>query len=516
MGFYDVGVLFVIAAVANRGLDEGNIGSVEMLSELTCVSRTCAKVTHVKISVPLYSHTRTILEFCKRLAHLHQDIHITCINPTVKSSCNDVKALFENLPPNIDSMFLPPVNLDDMPEKPHIPILVHATITSSLPSIYNALKTLHCSSNSIGLTSIVVDVLITQVLPMANELNVLSYVYFSSTAMLLSLCLYPSTFDKTISCETVEIPGCMLIHTTDLPDPVQNRFRCSEEYKVFLEGNKRFYLADGVIINSFFDLEPETFRALQENKGTSSTSIPHVYPVGPLVQEGSCETHESQGNEGETHEYMRWLDKQEQNSVLYVSFGSAGTLTHDQFNELALGLELSGEKFLWVIRPPQKLEMIGDLSVGHEDPLEFLPNGFLERTKGQGFVVPYWADQIEILGHGAIGGFLCHCGWNSMLESTLHGIPIVAWPLYADQKMIAALFSDGLKVALRPKPNEKGIVGRGVVAEVIKNILVGEEGKEIQQRMKRLQDVAIDALKEDGSSTRTITQLALKWKRSTV
>ncbi|XP_057441076.1 hydroquinone glucosyltransferase-like [Lotus japonicus] len=471
--------------------------------------------THIAIVlVPIYSHIRSILEFCKRLAHLHQDIHITCINPTFESPCSYVvKALFENLPSNIECMFLPPVNLDDMAQTSDPAILIQATIIRSLPSIYNVLNTLHCSSNSRGLASIVVDGLITQVLPMANELNVLSYAYFPSTAMLLSLCLYPSTFDKTFPCETIEIPGCIPIHITDLPNQIQNRY--NEDYKVFLESNKRFYLADGVIINSFFDLEPETFRALQENQGTSPPSVPHVYPVGPfIVQKESYD--ESHGNEDETDEYIRWLEKQEPNSVLYISFGSAGTLTHDQINELALGLELSGEKFLWVIRPPHKLEFIGDFGVGDEDPLKCLPDGFLERTKGQGFLVPYWANQIEILSTGVIGGFLCHCGWNSTLESIVHGIPIIAWPLFAEQKMNAAMLSDGLKVALRPKRNEKGIVGREVVAEVIKNILVGEEGKGIHQRMKRLQDVAIDALKEDGSSTRTMTQLALKWKRLAV
>ena len=40
--------------------------------------------------------------------------------------------------------------------------------------------------------------------------------------------------------------------------------------------------------------------------------------------------------------------------VEYVSFGSGGTLSEEQLNELALGLELSGEKFLWVVRAPSE------------------------------------------------------------------------------------------------------------------------------------------------------------------
>ncbi|XP_057451733.1 hydroquinone glucosyltransferase-like [Lotus japonicus] len=468
--------------------------------------------THIAIvTVPVYSHQRSILEFCKRLVHLHQDIHITCINPTSGPPCKNVKALFESLPSNIEHMFLPPPNLEDMlHNKPHPGLLIQVAILRSLPSIYNALETLHHSRSK--LVAIVADGLITEALPMAKKLNVLSYAYFPSTAMLLSLCLYAPMLDKKITCEyrdlteLIEIPGCIPIHGTDLPD--QFKDRSSVEYKVFLEANERFYSADGFLINTFLDLEPVTIRAWQEKKMTSPTSVPYVYPVGPFVQGGSYD------NQGKDIGYMRWLDKQEPNSVLYVSFGSGGTLTNEQTNELAWGLELSGKKFLWVLRPPHKFNIIDEFGAENdEDPLKFLPNGFLERTQGQGLVVPYWAAQIEILCHKAIGGFLCHCGWNSTLESIVHGIPIVAWPLFAEQKMNAAMLTNGLKVALRPKLNEKGIVEREEVADIVKNLMEGEEGKGIRKRMEKLKDDAADAMKEDGSSTRTLTQLALIWKK---
>jgi len=225
------------------------------------------------------------------------------------------------------------------------------------------------------------------------------------------------------------------------------------------------------------------------------------------VQEESCK-------EGSNNDikYLRWLDKQECNSVLYVSFGSGGTLCEEQIKELAWGLELSGQKFLWVLRPPNKFGIIADFGARNEDPLEFLPEGFLQRTVGQGLVVPYWASQVQILGHGAIGGFLCHCGWNSTLEGVVHGIPLITWPLFAEQKMNAVLLTDDLKVALRAKVNENGIVEREEIRGMIRKLMVEEEGKEIRQRMRNLKDVANDALKDDGSSTVTLTQLALKWK----
>jgi len=47
-----------------------------------------------------------------------------------------------------------------------------------------------------------------------------------------------------------------------------------------------------------------------------------------------------------------------------------------------------------------------------------------------------WAPQVEVLAHKAIGGFVSHCGWNSILESVWFGVPILTWPIYAEQCFI--------------------------------------------------------------------------------
>ena len=135
-------------------------------------------------------------------------------------------------------------------------------------------------------------------------------------------------------------------------------------------------------------------------------------------------------------------------SVLFFCLGSGGTLSYEQTNELALGLELSGHKFLWVLRSPNNKHDVAYLKDQTLDnnPLAFLPKGFVERTKGQGLVVPSWAAQAQVLSHGSTGGFLTHCGWNSTLESIMHGISLIAWPLYAEQIMNAILLLEGLDI----------------------------------------------------------------------
>nr|GFB34647.1 hydroquinone glucosyltransferase-like [Tanacetum cinerariifolium] len=137
-----------------------------------------------------------------------------------------------------------------------------------------------------------------------------------------------------------------------------------------------------------------------------------------------------------------WLGKHPVSSVLFVSFGSGGTLSQEQINELAFGLEQSGQRFLWVIKSPHGTSNASYFNAqSHLDPFGFLPDGFLDRVKDRGFLVSSWAPQVEILGHGSTGGFLTHCGWNSISESVVNGVPMIAWPLFAEQRMNAVLLT---------------------------------------------------------------------------
>lgn len=126
---------------------------------------------------------------------------------------------------------------------------------------------------------------------------------------------------------------------------------------------------------------------------------------------------------------LQWLDTQPESSVLYISFGSVAVLSLPQIQELAMGLEMSAERFLLVLRPPLNPE-----------ELPLFPEGFEERTKGRGFVQIGWAPQLWVLSHRAVGGYLSHCGWNSTLEGVCRGLPILTWPIQAEQAMNARYF----------------------------------------------------------------------------
>ncbi|KAF7812255.1 UDP-glycosyltransferase 13-like [Senna tora] len=61
----------------------------------------------------------------------------------------------------------------------------------------------------------------------------------------------------------------------------------------------------------------------------------------------------------------------------------------------------------------------------------------MEKLKKRRMVVKTWVDQREILGHGSVGGFMSHCGWNSMVEAAWYGVRQLAWPLNGDQRLNA-------------------------------------------------------------------------------
>ncbi|KAK4267853.1 hypothetical protein QN277_024581 [Acacia crassicarpa] len=445
-----------------------------------------AKTTHIAvIPSPGFSHLVPIIEFSKRLIHLHPDFQVHCIIPSLGSPSSTSISYLQTLPSNINPIFLPPVPHNNMPQENnnHTGFQIQRTVTLSLPHIREELESLMSSRSNNKLAALIVDVFAMEVLDIASELNILSHVDLQ---------------------DPIEIPGCVPVHGRDLPDSLQDR--SSEVYKQFLGRSRRIGFADGVLVNSFTELEAQTIKALEE-EAKEKQKKPRIYPVGPILHSGSA------GDENRTG-CVNWLNKQQPRSVLYVSFGSGGTLSQEQLNELAFGLELSGERFLWVVRPPSNNPSAAYLDNSNEqNPLDFLPEGFLERTKEKGFVIPSWAPQIQILSHSSTGGFLSHCGWNSVLESVQKGVPLMAWPLFAEQRINAVLLTDGMKVALRPKGDESGIVGREEIAELVKSLMKGEEGNEIRKRMSVLRDASANALKEeDGSSTETLLQLALQWK----
>ena len=135
-----------------------------------------AKTTHIAIvSSPGYTHLVPIIEFSKRLIKHHQNFHVTCIVPSLGPPPESSKAYLKTLPSNIDTILLPPISKEQLPQGVHPAILIQLTITLSLPSIHEALKSL---SSKFPLTALVADIFAFPTLEFAKEFNALSYFYF--------------------------------------------------------------------------------------------------------------------------------------------------------------------------------------------------------------------------------------------------------------------------------------------------------------------------------------------------
>ncbi|KAI4305545.1 hypothetical protein L6164_028906 [Bauhinia variegata] len=327
-----------------------------------------------------------------------------------------------------------------------------------------------------------------------NELGVPSYLFFTGGAAGLGFLLYlPHRHDlKGREFEESEFESELIIpgYLNPIPvDALPGFLFNKERYMPFVNLVRRFKETKGILVNSFLDLEPHVVSSLI----SAYHDLPPVYTVGPLINHKNQNTVQSKNHE----EIMKWLDEQPESSVVFLCFGSGGCFGVPQLKEIALGLEKSGHRFLWSIRvaseDKKKIENI--------DHKAILPKGFLERTKGKGFTCG-WAPQVEVLAHKAVGGFVSHCGWNSILESLWFGVPILTWPLYAEQTLNALKMVKELGLAFELKLDSKifsdEIVKGDEIAKAVKCLM--EEDSEVRKRVRDMSVKGRKALIASGSS----------------
>ncbi|KAL9152399.1 hypothetical protein ABFS82_11G119700 [Erythranthe guttata] len=190
-------------------------------------------------------------------------------------------------------------------------------------------------------------------------------------------------------------------------------------FNIMIQNNIATSSVDRLICNSIHDLEPGAF-----------ASSPQIIPIGPLLENSSS----LQGHfrQNDSNKCLEWLDRHPTCSVIYVAFGSLAMFNKAQFQELAVGLEITEMPFLWVVRPDNRN----------------FPEGFSERVSSRGKIVE-WAPQQKILSHPSIACFVSHCGWNSTVESVSNGVPILCWPYFADQFINQSYICDIWKIGLK-------------------------------------------------------------------
>ncbi|KAK6147037.1 hypothetical protein DH2020_017949 [Rehmannia glutinosa] len=275
------------------------------------------------------------------------------------------------------------------------------------------------------------------------------------------------------------IPGVQSIKSKDLMSYLQDVDISKTIHQIVIKAFEQVKSADFILINTVHELEHETIQALNQKHPT--------YAIGPInFSTNFTKTVVPKSLWSET-DCTEWLNSKPPGSVLYVSFGSLAQSNKQLAEEIAYGLLLSEINFIWVLRENR----------------DVLPGGLKNDLRDKGLFVS-WCNQNVVISNPAVGGFLTHCGWNSILESIWCGVPMICFPFSVDQPTNRKLVVDDWKIGINLCDGIS--VTREEVAEKIKELMSGEMKNGLRNEIKKIRSVVHKALGRDGSSQRNFDQ----------
>ncbi|KAL7262200.1 hypothetical protein ACSBR1_000555 [Camellia fascicularis] len=349
---------------------------------------------------------------------------------------------------------------------------------------------------------IVSDMFFPWTVDLADELQVPRIMLYPSNSFFHcvshSLRLYAPHERVQSDSEDFLIPGLpdeIHMARSELQDHFKAKSRYGDLINSIRETEGRSY---GIILTSFYDLEP----AYSDHfKKVVASKCWNLGPLSLFTNRGNVGRENNSGEE--KHCCLSWLDTQKPNSVLYVCFGSMVQFSDAQLTQIALALEASGHPFVWVVRKEGK-------SDGKQEE-SWLPEGYEERIgrDNMGLIIKGWAPQLEILDHQAVGGFLNHCGWNSLLESLTAGLPLISWPLFAEHFYNSKLSTQVLKIGVEIGPRvwnpgfeiNSPLVGMDELTKAITFLMGGSpEAVKMRQRAEEIGIKAKRTVEEGGRS----------------
>ncbi|KAI3452254.1 hypothetical protein Pfo_008919 [Paulownia fortunei] len=424
-------------------------------------------------------HLVPFLRLAAMLASRGCTVTFITVQPTVSAAESDHMSSFFAIYPHIKRLefqLLPHKKSKFTNEDPFF--IQIESIGNSVHLLYPLL-----SSLSPSLSAIIADFPVTSsVSQLASGLCISTYTVITTSARFFTLMAYLPQLaqDNNTKCNAsggnsyIELPALGPMPVSSIPPPMLNP---NHFFPANISSNvSSLVKVKGILINTFNWFESEAIEALSRNGAA------HILPVGPFE---SFET-------GEAHN-LPWLDEQAPESVVFISFGSRTALSKDQIRELGTGLEKSGCTFLWVLKA-SKVDKDDKEAVE-----EILGESFLARTKNKGMVIKGWVNQEQILAHPAIGGFVSHCGWNSVIEAARLGVPILAWPQHGDQRVNAEVVEKvglGLWVRDWGWGGEK-LVDKNEIADKIIELMLE---KNLRARAKEVKEKARQAREINGTS----------------
>ncbi|KAL2507894.1 UDP-glycosyltransferase 92A1 [Forsythia ovata] len=281
--------------------------------------------------------------------------------------------------------------------------------------------------------------------------------------------------------------------TKNLPPHLQE---CKVPWEFMNEVFQDWLKTDAMLFNTIEDIDNTGLKYFREQFPNCS-----VYPIGPILSSAGSKARGGEDAEATWNRCMKWLDTKALNSVLYVAFGSQSSLSEAQTKELAKALEASNVDFLWVFRPPSSFLTDSDCI-----NKEWLPEGFKERIENnkRGLLVQKWAPQMEILSHKSVGAFLSHCGWNSIIEALSNGVPILSWPMGAEQPFNAHMLEEEMRVCVGVANGYSDIKHEEIVKK-IELVMKGTQGDFMRRKALKVVEMIKSATSDkEGNKASSI------------
>ncbi|KAG2314160.1 hypothetical protein Bca52824_017282 [Brassica carinata] len=199
-------------------------------------------------------------------------------------------------------------------------------------------------------------------------------------------------------------------------------------YSIFTNSHKRFFSR---IITGLKNCDVVSIRTCAEVEGKYCSFIERecrrkVFLTGPMFpepQEKNVKPLEDQWN--------HWLNGFEPGSVVFCALGSQTFLEKDQFQELCLGMELTGLPFLVAVKPPR----------GSSTIQEALPEGFKNGLK-------------VVESFGRMGGT------TSDIVSSI-----------SDQVITTKLLSEELEVSVKIHREDSGWFSKESLSDAVKSVM---------------------------------------------
>ncbi|CAL5189618.1 unnamed protein product [Lathyrus oleraceus] len=437
------------------------------------------------IPSPGIGHLASSLQFAKLLIKTNNNLSITilCINlPNTPISDSYIKSVL-NSQPQIHLIHLPQVESPPSELLISPPCYIKSLMHNLTPHVKSTIQTI-LLSHSNHVVGLVLDVFCLSMIDVGNEFGIPSYLFLTSNAGFLGFMLsfQNRRIDDVFNDSDTEllIPGFTnLVPSSLLPNSAYSK----GGYEAYYNLAMRFNDTRGIIVNTFLELENYAIDALSTEK------TPPIYTTGPLLD---LKVQPNPNlDQAQRDVILKWLDEQPNKSVVFLCFGSMGiSFVPSQIREIAFGLKKSGVRFLWAVKSP--------------------PEGFLEwmELEGKGMICE-WAPQVEILAHKAVGGFVSHCGWNSILESLWFGVPILTWPIYAEQQLNAFRMVKELELAVELRVDyrigSKDVVMAGEIEKGLKNLM--DRDNIVHKKVQEMKEMARNAVVNGGSSFISVGKL---------